>query len=158
VAFVLDTYRPDRVDAYFDSELYAVLLESVRNVFEPDSMTVESTSGEIRDLKTAADVKRLLGSDDEAEPLEGVVLRKGASEIARIGSEPWVKSGGPMPYHDSYTIPIYSKEDRTKEIEVAARSTCAAIGAEVTEVITAQETPQPQSVLIRFKNWFWSLL
>lgn len=153
VAFVLSTYRPDEVDLYFDVELYAALVEAVRDVFGADRMTAKASTVEAMDRSDASGVKHLVDRAGEDMPLDEVILHRGDTVMAAIGSEPWANVGGPEPYNDSYAIPIYSREDRTAALEEAARATCRKLGGEISEVIRMDEAPSPPGVLSRLKSW-----
>lgn len=159
VAFVLETYRPDKgPDMFFDLELYAALLQGARDVFQADRMVVVSPNGTTTELADGSDVVRLLGQRRELarEPLEHLVLRRGDAIVATIGSEPWAHGGGPVPYHDSYTIPIYSSEDKSTELIAAARATCQGLGAVIDDVIHADTAPAAPGWPARLRAWFWT--
>lgn len=157
VAFVLETYRPDQgPDMFFDLELYAALLQGAREVFQADRMVVVSPQGRTTELAEAPDVVRLLELRRELdrEPLEQLVLRRGDAVVASIGSEPWANAGGPSPYHDSYTVPIYSSEDRSTDLIAAARATRHELGAVIEEVIHADAEPTAIGWPARLRAWF----
>ena len=156
VAFVLSSYRSDKVDLFFDAELNAALLDAAREVCRADRIASMFPSDEIlKEFRTATDLMREYEPlpEIERDPLERAVLQRGGMVVAAVGSEPWADVGGPMPYHDSYTIPIYSLDDAGAELEEAARSTCRRLGAEVTEVVQGSATPVPPGVLQRVAAW-----
>ena len=152
VAFVLDSYRLDKVDLFFDAELYAALLDEVREVCRADRIASLSPTGEtLKEFRTAADLMRDYEPlpEIERDPLKRALVRREDTIVAAIGSEPWAEVGGPMPYNDSYTIPIYSAHDASAQLEAAARSTCRRLGAEIREVVHAGAAPTPPGLLER---------
>jgi len=156
VAFVLDSFRSDKVDMYFDEELYASLMAAVREASSADRMFYASASGEAFEIGDAMDVNRLLARqpEGEREPLSRVIVVRERTTAAVIGSEPWAHCGGPEPYHDSYTVPIYSREDMAERLEAAARNVCQRLGVELATVLRASETPVPPGTLARLKSLF----
>jgi hypothetical protein len=154
VAFVLDSYRSDNVDMFFDAELYAALLDSTREVFGADRMSAVLSRGETATIGSASDAERILQSELEggSEPFTKVMLSRGGTIVAVIESEPFAYSGGPEPYHDSFTVPIYSREDAAGRLEASARSVCSRLGAEITEIVRASESPEAPGLIARIKG------
>jgi hypothetical protein len=159
VAFVLDSSRPGKVDTSFDAELYAALVDAAREVFRADRIASVSATGEtLKEFRAASDLMREYEPLPEVDrdPLEQALLLRGETIVAAIGSEPWANAGGPQPYHDSFTVPIYSQDDAAAELEAAARSTCARLGADITEVVHGGPTPLPPGILRRLvTRFFW---
>src|SRR5262249_58590405 len=98
-----ETYRPDKVDAYFDAELYGALLEAVRNVLNAEKLTAVLPSGKTEDVSDPTACLKLLRSVPEVEqrPFERVTCHRDRTVLGLIGSEPWAAVGGPRPYDDS---------------------------------------------------------
>ena len=151
-AFVLDSYRASKVDDYFDSELYAVLLETVRRVVGADRVTGIFDSGERVFVPSAEECRVLvrrtatLGADDEGDPFERVVFARGDRTVAVAGHEAYWKIGGPDPYHDSYTIPVYTREDLSEALVTEARVACSQLGAQITSVVRGAHCPRRRSI------------
>jgi hypothetical protein len=142
-AFVLDSYRASTVDSSFDLELYAALIDRVREVVRADLVTgffksggnVEVSATEWRDL---ARMNELL---DDTRPFERVVFRRGPAVVAVAAHEPYWQVGGPDPYHDSYCFPVFTGEDVSEALVAEARATSRALGATVTSIHRGLKTP-----------------
>jgi hypothetical protein len=154
VAFVLDTFRSGNVDMYFDDGLYTALVGAMQDVVSADRMSAVLSSGKTIDLVDTAGLMRLLAQEPTAErgPLPRVLMARGDRTVCVIESEAWAETGGPEPYHDSYTIPVYSQYDLSKPIEAAVRAVCRQTGAELTSVVRGSETPVRPSILSRIKD------
>jgi hypothetical protein len=146
VAFVLETYRPDRDPhgSYFDVGLYAELVESTCTALRVDAMRGNFRAREEVNIDPGA-LRSLLDqqAETEREPLWRIRMVREGSTVALLGSDLWVLCGGPDPYHDSYTIPVYTHEDVSGELEAAARTACNSVNAKLTDVIRASEKPAP---------------
>lgn len=151
MAFVLDTVRQGEEHLPFDPKLYIALLHAARDAFQADRLVALSSTGETTELAGATDRVRLTKGEAEIprEPPEQVLLYREGRIVAAIGSEPWVRVGGPDPSHDSYTIPISSAEDRTMELKAAARAAFGELGAFVTESNRAGGRPPRPSGFLR---------
>jgi hypothetical protein len=153
-AFILGSYRSDKVDEYFDTELYAALVDSVRRTVRADKTIVVLSSGESADVSTGPDFERQLRvlAQNAQLPLSKITCVRGSLPVAMIGSEPYANVGGPPPYHDSYTVPALSREDISEALENEARVVCRAFGAEMEPVIRGERVPTregPAAFLLR---------
>jgi hypothetical protein len=155
VAFVLDSYRSDKVDMYFDARLYAALVESVREVLRADRLSAALSPGAEVELGVGELIRWLEQLPElEREPLPLITVEREGIPVALIMSEPWARAGGPEPYHDSYTVPVFTREDVAAPLQTAARAICQRLGAELTDVIHASEVASPPGVLKRVKSLF----
>ena len=154
VAFVLDTFRADKVDMFFDTELYAALLDAVREASRANRLSVVSSSGKTLDLPNGYAVVGLLERNAESmrEPLFRVIMNRDGTPVSAVDLEPWAHIGGPRPYHDSYTMAVYSRDDLAERLEGAARAVCRRLGAEVTELVRASDIPSLGPILLRIKK------
>src|SRR5919106_2716961 len=155
VAFVLDTFRSDKVDMYFDAELYVGLVDAVREITGAERMSAVAPSGERVEIADSTALAGLLEREPEVErePLQRIFLYRSNTLVCAIGSEPWAQVGGPELYQDSYTVPVYSSDDLADRLEVAARSVCSRLRAELTRVFRGSDIPMPPGVLARVRNW-----
>src|SRR5687768_6869728 len=112
-AFVLETYRADSVDEVFDVGLYEGILKLVLKIVQASTIRVVISRRENRDVSAFEDLHELLLAVPEAkrEPFGRCYFVRGSSVVAAMESEPWAHVGGPEPYHDSYTLAVFTKLD-----------------------------------------------
>ena len=150
-AIVLDSYRVGAVDAVFDVELYLTVLSALGRVFRVEHVDVDDLAGRRRwdwtDLEAGALGSHLRASDG---PPASMLLHRQGVAVALLEYVPWVQVGGPMPYHDSHTIAVFSATDVSIRLESGIRSACEPVGAVVSESIAAADAPSPRR--------FWSRL
>ena len=156
VAFVLESYRPDRVDCYFDLDLYVALLASVADVLHADGMTGLDRRG--REISARCEQESLKSAIERAgaqdEPLTQVHFVLEDREVGAAFSEPWARAGGPRLYHDSYTVPVFTVVDVSNALVAAARRTSQETGARLAEVYLADEGPTPVGFIERLLSRF----
>jgi hypothetical protein len=143
IAFVLDSYRAAKVDAHFDSELYAALIDRVREVVGADLVTGFFESGGSVDVSPTEwrDMQRIDELLDAAEPFERVVFLRRPAVVAVAALEPYVRIGGYEPYHDSYCVPVFTKEDVSEALVAEARIVCSVVGATITGIHRGHDAP-----------------
>jgi hypothetical protein len=86
------------------------------------------------------------GPEDRAEPFERVVFARGPAVTAVAGHEPYWRSGGPDPYHDSYTVPVFTREDVSDALVAKARVACAALRATIAGIHRGSHRPRPHGL------------
>lgn len=152
-AFVLETYRPGVVDAFFDAELYEGLVKVTAKAFGATSLTVALDSGDAVKCSAAEFhsclVKRL---EVEREPFSQILIERDSVVVAMLFCEPWVNVGGPDPYHDSYTLALYTASIVDDSFEADVRALCDSLGAEITHVVQGGAEPEPPGWLASLKN------
>lgn len=143
VTFVLETYRADNVDLFFDAELYAALVDGVRRIVKADRVVVHVSSEKSIELLATADFERELNSYAQGAqaPLLRVTCIRGSSVAAIVLSEPYANVGGPPPYNDSYAVPVFSFEDISDQMTVEAKVICARMHAVVDDIVYGDRTP-----------------
>jgi hypothetical protein len=114
---VLSTHREGAVEAVLDHELWAACLEAVTTVVGATSVDVqlERRRGFWSWLWkrkppapiALADYLVRLQTDPDAPDWTSVVWRRGRDVVAAAACEAWYRSGGPAPYHDSYTTSVF---------------------------------------------------
>lgn len=127
-AVVLDAYRPASEGMFADVELFlqlvAALLEAVpheRVVFaRPGGQTVADGPAAMAHLAAAT-------PDEGLQPPEQIVLMEGDQPVCVVETECRVNVGDEAPFHDAYTIALYTKADRSQDFVRA----CERIGVEV---------------------------
>ena len=60
-------------------------------------------------------------------------------------TEFWVMCGGPEPYHDSYTLSFYTREEVSQRLEVACSAACEQLTVVVKDVTRASPHPSRES-------------
>jgi hypothetical protein len=157
IALVLDAFRSDKVDLHFDVDLYAALLDVIGQALGSNQMSLRLRSRETVEADGALDVKRRLEEFPELMrgPVPTILLKRDGLTVGLVESVLWANVGGPHPYHDSYTMAVYSSEDIAERLEPMVRSRCEREGAELTEVVRASPTPQPRGIMSRVLAHFW---
>lgn len=148
IAFVFDTDRPDRADAFFDWALYARLADEVKSVLACDRIDALDETGSIRSFWAVGELGRYGVGELADEPLRALTCYRGPEVVAFADAVPWARVGGPEPYHDSYTIAFFAKDEETiGRIERAARKAAAAQGIDDVPVIRLPPRPSAATVL-----------
>jgi hypothetical protein len=142
VTFILESYRAQAVDAFFDAELYAALVDVVRRIVRPDRIVTRLPSGNFVEMASTGDFENeLRHRAQEAEaPLEDITLFRESIAVAFVTSEPYVNAGGPPPYNDSYAVPVFSSEDISDDVMREVKLVCARSDAVIEEVIAGKRT------------------
>jgi hypothetical protein len=94
IAFVFDTHRPDRADAFFDWALCARLAEEVKSVLECDRIEALDEKGAIRSFRAAGELARYGAGDMADEPLRALTCYRGSDVVAFAEAVPWTRVGG----------------------------------------------------------------
>lgn len=140
LAIVLDTYRRDKVDMFFDEELYFKIIFRICDLIKPDQIKVFTIDDKILDSLEAMK-NNILSLEDEHEPPKEIHFFKDGKINSCIYTEYWTFAGGPMPYSDSYTISVYTKDDISNELIVICDDVCNELNATITSFIEASSVP-----------------
>lgn len=121
-AVVFDNYRRDTADMTFDIELFNRILEAICQAIPHDSLTIEM--GEGQRFSSIGDWSAWYSaqSEDERDVPAKIYLFHGGRLAAHAEMEQWALVGGPVPYHDSYTLSFYTAESRAEEFEAICNS------------------------------------
>jgi hypothetical protein len=139
VAVVQHTYRADKVDMYFDRQLWERILEFALHFRQGAEVCI----AECQKSSTVSVFQRLLGllrglpvheaeeeeirpdvflaalrekAESEQEPPEFIWVRDKKECVLCIATEYWAHVGGPGAYHDSYTYSIFSKSNVAADV------------------------------------------
>ncbi len=142
-AVVLDTYRRDRADLYFDAELYLRLVPALCRAIGYDGVTIRMAGdGDFPSFDALAG--HYAGQEEaDRDPPERIELRQGGRCSGIVQTEAWAAVGGPAPYHDSYTLSFYTDRDRSEELRRVVEEVCAELGAVITGYHTGQPDKRP---------------
>jgi hypothetical protein len=61
--------------------------------------------------------------------------------LAVVDAIPWVRVGGPAPYHDTWTIAMHTGDDVARVLAAEAMGACADAGALVEDVVRGSQRP-----------------
>lgn len=114
-AVIQDTYRPDCVDMYFDEPLWRSLLSFCENESERVLFAQTQKGGE---LTEPAEFLPKWEAETELVRMPPPLIfgyRGDQIELA-METEYWCNSGGPMPYHDSFTYSFYTRHSISAKI------------------------------------------
>lgn len=138
IAFVIDSFREGAADAVFDADVYIAMISAVAEAVDACEFRIGAQS--VSSISEVADQMASVPREDR-EPFETVFLSNLEKPQAIVFSEPWVRVGGPDPYHDAYVAAVLTDSDSVERVEKCARQKCEQVGVEVVETIIAQEAP-----------------
>jgi hypothetical protein len=106
IGLVLDSYRSDCADMYFDSALFVELLQFISEKAIGNPITIDMGDLGIRN-GSFPNLRKFYNSIEVSDQdLPEKIIWDGS-----IGfKETWYLSGGPEPYHDSFTFSIFSQK------------------------------------------------
>ena len=141
VAVVLDSYRPDRVDLYFDTELFLATSDAILQALLPDSLEIvrSATQPSLESLD-ALGREWLAAPEVEREPPELLRALRSGSVVCLAVPELWAQVGGPQPYHDSYTMSFFARFRSPLAVAESAAAAATALGAEASLVRVTDTT------------------
>lgn len=119
-AAVLDTYRPDAEGMLSDVELFLGLVDALLEAVPHDQVLFEL--GDTRQASAPRPIVTL-------EPPQQIILAWQGRVVGVIETECRVNIGGPEPFHDAYTVAVYTKVDRSADFRAACGAVCEAAGA-----------------------------
>jgi hypothetical protein len=142
-AVIFDTNRRDRGYAYFDADLFTGVLKAICQAIPHDSVKIEMVAG--RDIHSFHELSDwyLTQTEDDRDPPIRIILFRGSPLAAYAETESWAESGGPSPYHDSYTLSFYTREDRTDEFRCICERISKELEATITGVHEALASKEP---------------
>ena len=115
-AAMLDTTRPDAEGMFLDVELFLRLIDALLEVVPHDQVLFEQ--GDERPVTL--------------EPPEQIFLARDAHVVCVVETECRVNVGGTPPYHDAYTVVLYTRTDFAQAFREAAERTAASLGVPCT--------------------------
>lgn len=142
-AVVLDTYRRDKADMYFDTSLFLHLVPTLCQTIGFDSVAIRITEGNC--LHSFDDLARHYDGleEPEHEPPDRIDLLRSGVLVGVVETEFWTMVGGPFPYHDSYTLSLYTERDRSSDLQRVSETACSEVGAVITGYHKGQESKEP---------------
>ena len=110
-AFVMHTDSPRHVDMVFNASLYHAMIAMVWAALRCDRAEVffpfRKTAVSVEELETRAHEH----TREADMPVPKLVLFRGSIAVGYMESQPWAIAGGPEPYHDSYTVAVFTGSD-----------------------------------------------
>jgi len=160
-AVVFDTYRCSKADEYFDSELFLLLVPRLCEIigYEAIELVMPEAAKHLKGIRfnSFQNLSTFYRQQDELEcqPPEWIELTKKNQLIGLGNTEFWNLLGGPDPYHDSYTVSLYTAQDRSEEFRKACELDCPKLGALITNYYVEQQLKEPyRSIGTRILRWF----
>lgn len=123
-AVVLSSYRPDKDGMLFDATLFVRFAAALLRAVPHDSLAVE-TGGGSPILESLPELVERYARQDEMDRDPPLRMRASLGDrlVAVVETEAWASVGGPAPYHDSFTLSLYTAENRADEF----RAVCEAV-------------------------------
>lgn len=114
-AVIQDTYVEGEVDMVFDEGLWRRLVAYVAQYDLQATVTV-TEKNPYKDQIPLDDYLRHWEQGERDGPPPFVVARKGETVVLAMVTEYWNTTGGPYPYHDSYTYSLFSDRDLSADV------------------------------------------
>jgi hypothetical protein len=131
-AIVLDAYRPAAEGMLFDVELFLQLVGALLEAVPHDRVVFEVAEDRridaLRQLEATYTGASLVG----LEPPDQIVLLRDEKPVCVLETECRVDVGGPEPYHDAYTLALYTQADLAPGFRAVCERVGAALGATLT--------------------------
>jgi len=109
VAVVLPSYYENAVDAVLDEDLYLDIIAVLTRLVPPWSATIRTNDSGTVGMASLDEIREVLTREREPrEPFPEMKLFENGTLKTKVLFEPYVRFGGPEPYHDSYTLSVYS--------------------------------------------------
>ena len=100
-AIVLESYRRDKVEMFFDHDLFLGVVMGLSRAIEHDSIEIEMEEGErFSSLGELTKLYDQLAEVDQEPPVRIKFTLEGRL-VCVEETEFWIRSGGSEPYHDS---------------------------------------------------------
>ncbi len=133
-AVVLSSYRPDKDGMFFDADLFVRLAAALLRAVPHDSLAIE-TGGGSPILGSLPELAERYARQDEMDRDPPLRMRASLGDrLVAVGeTEAWASVGGPAPYHDSFTLSLYTAENRAVEF----RAVCEAVANDGGVTVTA---------------------
>jgi len=151
-AVVLDTYRRDKAEMYFDTGLFLHLVPALCQAIGYHFLAIRMFEG--GRFHSFEDLAREYARREELEqePPARIDLLKSGLLVGVVETELWTMVGGPSPYHDSYTLSFYTDRDRSPELRRVSEVACSESGAVITGFHEGQEMKEP------YRSWWRNVL
>lgn len=131
LAIILHSFRADKVEMFFDHELFLNILTTVTGFLRSDAMAIEL---EDKSTLAALDELRLfyegLAEDGRVPPERITWTRQNLLLCAGV-CQNWYLVGGPDPYHDSFTFELFGPRPFPDDLLASIERGSAVLGANV---------------------------
>jgi hypothetical protein len=154
-AFALDTYRQDKMDIFFDKELFIELLISALNYVGFDRVAVSGKAMDEKILHSVTDIRTISPYiiNDEDEPCEKIKVYKKDEIVCLCDTSFFITCGGSHPYHDTYTFSFYVKDFDREILQKNLTACCESNNTFIRDICTGNNRPQ-----ISLLNWILAML
>ena len=159
-AVIIDPFvsRPDAEESDFDVELMIAILSAVSAAVDHDTFLAETDEDtSCNSLSELCGTLRATSGDENQEAPRRIFYSKRGAHVCLEETEFWALCGGPAPYHDSYTLSFYTREDSAESFESACLVACQQVGGRVGNIIQASAVPIPRSFWNRVIRWLLGL-
>lgn len=150
-----DTYRSNYPGMYFDADMFGHILHELSKLFVYDSVSIQFGGGrESRFLNlddVVSEIKEKAGKENDA--FLSMKFEWDEDVCHYVETEFYVNSGGPYPYHDSYTFAFYSAGYDKDKVEKCIREVSANHNYSLKQVIPGLDCPKI-TLIHKLKNLF----
>ena len=139
-AVIQDSYRPDKIDMFFDELLWRRLIAYAKQFSERATVEIMNEaptdkrgflnrlfhrqSEIIGGLPVNEFLERwAMLTPDDREPPALIIVREHGIPVLCISTEYWTRVGGPREYADSYTYSVFSRDPREEIGQFIASAT-----------------------------------
>jgi len=143
-AIVLDSYRKDEVDLFFDADFFLLLLKALSRYLRHNDLRILTEAPGKTMLLSFAELDKYYQQAPklEREPPRQIFWYQDRELVCHGLSELWARTGGPEPYSDSYTFSLYTKADWTHRFRSICEEVCQA--TQIQRIDFIQGMPGPR--------------
>jgi hypothetical protein len=138
-SIILHTDYPDELNMVFRDDIYFLLLPDVLNMTDYSTFSIELDFN--KSLNSFNELKLVIAENEneDKEPPPFIRVYDNNNELMCLCvTEYWTLVGGEMPYSDSYTISLYSKEDFSSLFQRSCLRTCLNSKINIREIIDSE--------------------
>ena len=136
--FSVILHPADYFDLVFDADMFLSVASKLSQAIDHDSVEIRiaESPGKYRRLDSfGALFDRYKATTlSEREAPNEIRLSRNGRLVGYVETEFWVNVGGPMPYHDSYTISFYTDQIRSDDFQGIIESMIPLLGAKLIAV------------------------
>jgi len=142
VAVVFDTWRSDRTDMFFDSQLYLVVMSAILGAIPHDSLkiSVRSPGKEYSSLSQLEQKYRSV-AEDEREPIAWADVFQAGRLVGHFNTLRYDAVGGPEPYHDAIVTEVFLKDFDEEKLRTRISEAAVREGAVIKEIRRGGSAP-----------------
>jgi hypothetical protein len=143
-AAAMQTYRSEKAEMYFDCELFVALLTLVSQSVPHNEVRLCMDKEGHEMLSSIEELSKRYSEveDEERQPMYWAEMTCGKQVVCYLETEWYVLVGGPVPYHDSYTLSVYLGEYERWQVQKKLFELCRELEVQINEIRVGQQIAQ----------------